>query len=174
MDFSSSSSQRLSRMARRYLRAVRHELCLPGKARKEALAALKAQLSHLDCSYPELISRMGSPLQAADLYNRSQDGVFYTKSLWRIPCLILGILGSLFFLLKAFGNELVYFLVSHQGYSLGQAYSIGVIGGADGPTSIFVSTLPDPSATYWYLIYLLSAVFGFLGYYYFRHKKETA
>ena len=138
---SQSGSDRLSPIAKRYLRAVKRELCLSGSARAQALKDLEQQLRGMDYSYEDFIARCGSPLQTAEIMNRSIPGYVYSKSLLRIPCLIAGLLGTAVLLYHGFMHIALRFMMENPQifFDDSSAASLGIIGGADGPTAIFVS-----------------------------------
>lgn len=79
----------------------------------------------------------------------------------RFGFLLLAVLSSI----KLLGNLAAWLVVQRFGgisFSVSQASSIGVIGGADGPTAIFVTSAPVPG---WQLvltvILLIAGISGF-------------
>lgn len=105
----------------------------------------------------EIFAELGSPRKVAAELNAQMKDYTYVKSPWRWLCfaVIIGCLSSLIF---GSGVGLQRLLLSTSASS-----SLGIIGGADGPTAIFVTASPD---YVWYrigitLIILAIAVFGF-------------
>ena len=162
-----SEPKGLTGAGKKYLRQFRRALCLPGSKRRTAIRELKEKLGSQE-DYRQLVSALGTPENAALALNRSQEGVVYRKSPGRIPCLILGILG----LVGLIWTPLVGWIqgmVLRSSLTLEQA-SVGIIGGTDGPTAIYVTGM-SPSLLQ-SLPYLFIAVIGFLGWYRLRCWKE--
>lgn len=105
----------------------------------------------------EIYEELGSPKKAAAELNEQMKDYTYAKSPWRWACvaIIIGCVLSLVF------GGIIGLLVHLLNASISS--SVGIIGGADGPTSIFVATSPD---YIWYqagitLIILVMAILGF-------------
>ena len=95
-----------------------------------------------------------------------ENGSQNKRNPWQFVFLAIGVYGAL----KLLGGLLpnLYFLLlrAQTTFSASEAYSIGVIGGADGPTAIFVT------APVWvsYIIPVLCLVFGIWGFLKFQKK----
>ncbi len=105
----------------------------------------------------EIFAELGSPKKAAADLNEQMKDYTYVKSPWRWLCLAI-VVASVLSL--AFGGTiglLVHLLNT-------SASSIGIIGGADGPTAIFVTTSQD---YIWYKsgITMILMIMGVLGFY---------
>ena len=105
----------------------------------------------------EIFAELGSPKKAAADLNEQMKDYTYVKSPWRWLCLAV-VVASVLSL--AFGGTiglLVHLLNT-------SASSIGIIGGADGPTAIFVTTSQD---YIWYKsgITMILMIMGILGFY---------
>ena len=105
----------------------------------------------------EIFAELGSPKKVAADLNEQMKDYTYVKSPWRWVCLaiIIGCMMSF-----AFGGT-IGMLVHLLNASVSS--SIGIIGGADGPTAIFVTTSND---YIWYragitAIILIMAILGF-------------
>lgn len=105
----------------------------------------------------EIFAELGSPKKVAADLNEQMKDYTYVKSPWRWVCLaiIIGCMMSF-----AFGGT-IGMLVHLLNASVSS--SIGIIGGADGPTAIFVTTSND---YIWYragitAIILVMAILGF-------------
>ena len=82
------------------------------------------------------------------------------KSPWRFAFLAAAFLGALELLGSAAAWILCY-IATATGFSIGEAASIGIIGGADGPTAIFV-TGPGWTSLLMPLILLIVGIAGYL------------
>ena len=105
----------------------------------------------------EIFAELGSPKKAAADLNEQMKDYTYVKSPWRWLCLAVVVTSVLSL---AFGGTiglLVHLLNT-------SASSIGIIGGADGPTAIFVTTSQD---YIWYKsgITMILMIMGILGFY---------
>lgn len=108
----------------------------------------------------EIYAEFESAKKAADELNKHMKDHSYRKSPWRYLFaamaaygaaeLIGGLVTKLFTLFAA-----MYFMISNE------AASIGIIGGADGPTAIFVTT---PGWMHYInpILFLIIGVYGFL------------
>ena len=141
---------------RRYLRAVRRRLPLPAAYRKRVMEDLESSIAsrrESGQSDDEILTVLGAPAQAAaDLCEGLQDKVL-RKSPWRFLCLAAAIAAALV-LLSGNLAELLLWPVNHN---------VGVIGGADGPTAIFISSTQSSMQTQ-RLIAVLVLIAGSVGY----------
>ena len=119
----------------RYLRAVKRRLPLPGDYKARVLRDLQSSIDarrEAGQTDAEILAALGAPAQTAkELCEGLQEHVYH-KSPWRFVFLALAIL-SAFALLSGGFSQLLLALTNS---------SIGVIGSADGPTAIFISTTP--------------------------------
>ena len=146
---------------RKFIQAVRRKLNMPKDVKERVMNDLISSIQgrrEAGQTDEEIYAELGTAARAAADLNEQMKEYTYTKSPWRWACLALVIFccGSL--LITG-----ILLLLSVQS----QTSSIGIIGGADGPTAIFVTTSPD------YFIYeigctLLLLVMGVLGYHRLR------
>lgn len=101
-----------------------------------------------------------------DQENREKNG---RKNLWRIAFLAIGSVG-LWKLLKMLAVRVLYLFWKDPYLTMGNAASIGIIGGADGPTAIFITT-PDWASRILPIILLAIGISGFL---YLKKRKKTS
>ena len=117
----------------RYLRAVERRLPLPKNYKTRVLRDLQSSIDarrEAGQSDAEIIASLGSPAETAkELCEGLQEHV-YRKSPWRFVFLALA-LGAALALFSGGFSQLLLALTNS---------SIGVIGSADGPTAIFIST----------------------------------
>lgn len=152
----------------KYLRAVRRRLNMPKALRDRVMADfLSSMEARLEDGQQEadMLSEFGPPKQAAAELNAQMKEYTYRKSPWRWGCLGLAVISGLCLAYKGLPSLLlVLFNKVHNA-------SIGIIGGADGPTAIFVTTKPAagfPSA----VIYGLLLIMGILGFIALRKLKR--
>ena len=136
---------------KKYLRAVSRRLNLPREIKRRVMTDFESDLeSRLEAgmAWEAVLVEMGSPRKAAAELNAQMKEYAYRKSPWRFlfgaAALLSGGWMILYVILQRFGMLLS---TLQWNFSPGEAASIGIIGGADGPTSIFVtgvtSTGPD-------------------------------
>lgn len=73
------------------------------------------------------------------------------KKIWRLLCLVLIVWGTVKIFPGIFANIMFLWFNLKANFSPNDAYSVGIIGGADGPTAIFfdctcMGALSDPGA----------------------------
>ena len=105
----------------------------------------------------EIFAELGDPKKVASDLNEQMKEYTYVKSPWRWACFTLSI-GALLSILFGGTLRLLVYLFNASASS-----SIGIIGGADGPTAIFVTTSPD---YLWYKlgISMILLILGILGF----------
>ena len=114
----------------------------------------------------EIYADLGTPKQAAATLNEQMKEYAYRKSPWRFLFAALAIYGGW----ELFGGLAAALLYLAMSDPLSQAGSVGIIGGADGPTAIFVTTrVPE---WYHFGIPLMLLLVGILGYYRLRKCKQ--
>ena len=84
------------------------------------------------------------------------------KNPWRLACLGLSIVSGLLFLYSTLSR-----LLPLMSVKLNEAASIGIIGGADGPTAVFV-TAPNGIGYQPTTMYALLTVMGLIGFFALR------
>ena len=146
----------------KYLRSVRRRLNMP-KALKDRV--MEDFISSIDARMEDgqeeatVLAELGTPKEAARELNRQMEEYTFRKSPWRWVCLGFSVLSALCLAYQGLtGLLLMLFTKTYN-----TAASIGVIGGADGPTSIFIATSNkvSPTAGVYALVLILSIV-GFI------------
>ena len=161
--------------AKSYMKAVKKHLCLPPSLAKESLKPLFQLLKGSQASYDDLVEDLGTPKARAEELNRSVPGYLYRKSDWRKPCMVLGIISLLRSIYLASVLGLFHFAMANPHITFGfnaPAASVGMIGGADGPTAIYVTSMPQYTTALSLLFWLSMAILGFWGYYHLRHVRS--
>ena len=113
----------------RYLRAVRRRLALPKEMKDRVMDDLRGSINErreAGQTDEEILAALGSAKQAAAELTAQLPGYAFRRSPLRFVCLGAAALALLIGLLKTVTNL--------RGFA-----SVGVIGGADGPTEIFIT-----------------------------------
>ena len=144
-----------------YLNAIARRLNRPRDIKERVINDLASSIEgrrEAGKTDEEIFAELGSPKKVAAELNEQLKDYTFVKSPWRWVCFALILLCIASLLLKGFIGILAYAL------TLSVNASVGVIGGADGPTAIFVTSSPD-AWLYQMGITLLLLVMGILGFY---------
>ena len=160
-----------------YIRSVRRRLKLPKDEKNRVISDFISSIEarrESGMSDEAILAELGSPRKAAKELNDQMKEFTFRKSPWRFACLALAVLSGGWLALYRytiwFGGQLVG-VISYPAWGS----SVGVIGGADGPTAVFVTS---QSGVDWdVLLMLLLLAVGILGYLCVRRcppkKKRT-
>lgn len=150
-----------SEFLKKYVAAVERKLNMPKDVRNRVMTDF---ISSIECrreagqTVDAIIAELGSPDSVAAELNEQMKDYTYVKSPWRWVCLVL-IVGCVLSLL--YGGAIG--LIEHM-MNVAINSSLGIIGGADGPTAVFVTTSPD-YVLYQIGISLLILFMAILGFY---------
>lgn len=153
---------------KKYLRSVNRHLNMPKALRSRVIADLESTINcRLEAgqSQEEILQELGTPRQAAAELNRQMEEYTYKKSPWRWGCLVLMIISILSFLFQGSLGLVTALFNFHANHS------IGIIGGADGPTAIFISA-PDGYFTQQMVMAGILFIMSVLGYWALSHIKR--
>jgi len=145
----------------KYLRSVRRRLDMPKEVKKRVMADFADSVeARLENGQDEaaILAELGTPKQAAKELNEQMKDYTYQKSPWRWVCLALAVVSGLCLAYRGLPGLLLML------FNKANNASIGIIGGADGPTAVFVTTsttdMAFPSAG----IYVLLLSMGLIGF----------
>ncbi len=143
---------------KKYMNSIERRLNLPLELRARVMADLGSTVTarrEAGQSDEEIMAQMGTPKEVAEELNRQMGEYTYRKSPWRWAALAGAVLGGLMLL----GNSLGVFVSWYLARSLDA--SVGIIGGADGPTAIFVTS--QPTGVFWifWAAVLAAGIWGF-------------
>lgn len=155
---------------KKYVNAVERRLNLPKDVKARVMSDFSSSITarrEAGMSDEAIYAELGTPQKAAADLNEQMKEFAYRKSPWRILFAAAAIYGA-WQLIPGIWINLVYLWYRIQaktqvmgiGMSTMESASIGIIGGADGPTAIFLTT--PPWMTYVKVIALL--VIGIWGY----------
>ena len=132
-----------------YTHGVERRLNLPGNVKARVMADFISAIAarrESGMTDEEIYRELGTPKQASAVLNEQMNEYTYRKSPWRFAFLAAAIYGAVE-LLGGIWGYLIYlwYRILAKGQVLGigmskvESASIGIIGGADGPTAILVS-----------------------------------
>ena len=148
---------------KKYLASIARRLNMPKDVKERVMNDFQSSIrGRLEAGQTEqeVFAELGAPKKAAAELNEQMKDYTYIKSPWRWVCLAI-IIGCILSL--TFGGTLGVLL---HVFNAALTDSVGIIGGADGPTAIFITTSPDYQEYIWYLagitvLVLLMSVLGF-------------
>ena len=155
---------------KQYVNAVARRLNLPGDIKARVMSDFSSSIQarrESGMTDEEIYTELGTPKKAAADLNEQMREYAYRKSPWRFlfaACAIYGVaelLGSLI-------AWIAYLAIADPVLSVTEAASMGIIGGADGPTAIFVTT-PEWTG---YVLPLLALAIGIAGYLRLRKCRQ--
>lgn len=142
-----------------YMTAIERRLNLPREVRARVMTDLQSSVAarrEAGQTDEEIYAELGTPEAVAAELNEQMKEYAYAKSSWRWAALAAaGISAAMLVFHGAQG-----LLVSLLNLSVREQNSLGVIGGADGPTAIFVTTTWTPADMIPWLILLIMGLIG--------------
>ena len=140
----------------KYLRAVRRRLNMPKDLKDRVMtdftSSIEARMEDGQ-SKETILAELGNPSQAAKELNTQM------KSPWRWGALALAVFSGLCLAYHGYANLLLMLF-----NKVNNAASVGIIGGADGPTAVFVTTKELYSGLPAEAIYAMLLIMGVLGF----------
>lgn len=148
----------------RYLKKINRKLRFPKEIRAKVMSDLATEIcsrAEIGETYEDILASMGSPADVAAGLNEEMSDLTYRKSKWRWAFLVVGLCSLLW----------LFFSGLLSLFSVPQAEDVGIIGGADGPTAIFITTSPH---TDFLGVILAAAVLALsiFGFYKLGHLKK--
>ena len=142
-----------------YMTAIERRLNLPREVKARVMTDLQSSVAarrEAGQTDEEIYAELGTPEAVAAELNEQMKEYAYAKSSWRWAALAAaGISAAMLLFHGAQGM-----LVSLLNLSAGEQNSLGIIGGADGPTAIFVTTTWTPADMIPWLILLIMGLIG--------------
>lgn len=156
---------------KRYMTAIERRLSLPREVKTRVMSDLQSSVAarrEAGQTDEEIYTDLGAPETVAAELNEQMKEYAYTKSKWRWAALAGAVIAGGMLLFEGITGLLVWLL----NISVNESNSLGIIGGADGPTAIFVTTAPGG---YDWLLWLLVLVMCGIGWWKLNHcrQKET-
>lgn len=148
---------------KRYVNAVERRLNLPKDVKARVMSDFGSSITarrEAGQTDEQIYEEMGEPKQAAAELNEQMKEFAYRKSPWRFVFLGAVVVSGVWFVYYGLLRILTYLLFSIE---VSDAASIGIIGGADGPTAIFITSSPRIDWDHvFFVILLIVGVFGYL------------
>lgn len=157
---------------KRYTTAIERRLNLPGELKARVMSDLISSIEarrEAGASDDAIYTELGTPKKVAAELNEQMKDFTYRKSPWRYlfaACAAYGaaeLLSSLMAWLIS-----LYLRWNLLATNMGEASSIGIIGGSDGPTAVFITT---PGWMH-YINPCLFLIIGIWGFLYFSRRKR--
>ena len=126
---------------KRYMTAIERRLSLPREIRARVMTDLQSSVTarrEAGQTDEQIFAEMGRPEAVAAELNEQMKEYAYIKSKWRWAALLGAVLAGGVLSLKGVMGLLAWLLNA----SVNESAGVGIIGGADGPTAIFVTTAP--------------------------------
>ena len=147
----------------KYLAAIARRLNMPKDVKDRVMNDFQSSIQgRWEAGQTEdaIFAELGPAKKVAAELNEQMKEYTYIKSPWRWVCLAV-IIGCILSLI--FGGTLGLLM---RLFNASLADSVGIIGGADGPTAIFITTSPDYREYVWYqagitVLILIMSVLGF-------------
>ena len=154
-----------------YIKSVRRRLNLPkdvkDRVMSDFISSIRAR-QEAGQSDEQILADLGNARKAADDLNDQMKEFAYRKSPWRFAFLALAVYGGWKLLNGLWVQLLMWIFMLPAWISSRESASVGIIGGADGPTSIFIT------APLWgsYLIAAVLMILGIWGFLRLRKCKK--
>ena len=124
---------------KRYCQAIERRLNLPREVKVRVMTDLQSSISarrEAGQTDEEIFSELGTPEAVAAELNEQMREYAYTKSKWRWAALAAAAFAGLMLVFQGITG----LLTAALNLSLAEQNSLGIIGGADGPTVLFVTS----------------------------------
>lgn len=154
---------------KQYMTAIERRLNLPRDLRVRLMTDLQSSVAarrEAGQTDEEIFADLGAPEAVAAELSEQMKEYAYTKSKWRWAALAGAVAAGVMLLFEGVTGLLVWLL----NFSVNESASIGIIGGADGPTAIFVTAAPRG---YDWLLWLLVLVMCAIGWWKLNHIKKS-
>lgn len=146
---------------RKYIRSIERRLNLPKDVKERVMSDFLSSINarrEAGQSEEQIYAELGDAQKVAAELNDQMKEFAYRKSPWRYLFAVVAAYGAAR-LLKSIIGQILYWLLQIEIQR--ETASIGVIGGADGPTAIFVAS--SAGAGYiWAVVLLVIGIWGFL------------
>ena len=154
---------------KKYMTAIERRLNLPREVRARVMTDLQSSVAarrEAGQTDGEIFADLGTPASVAAELNEQMKEYAYARSKWRWAALAGAVIAAVMLVFEGITGLLVWLLNA----SVNESNSLGIIGGADGPTAIFVTTAPGG---YDWLLWVLVLAMCLLGWWKLNRIKKT-
>lgn len=147
---------------KRYMTAIERRLNLPKDVKLRVMSDLQSSVAarrEAGQDDEAIYAELGDPETVAAELNEQMREYAYTKSKWRWAALAGAAVAAVMLLFESVTELLVWLLNA----SISGSDSIGIIGGADGPTAIFVTEVTSTDGIPGWIIWLMVLTMCVLG-----------
>lgn len=144
---------------KRYMTAIERRLNLPREVKVRVMTDLQSSIAarrEAGQSDEEIYAELGTPREVAAELNEQMKEYAYTQSKWRWAALAAAVIAGVMLIFEGLIGLLVWLL----NLSVNEAGSLGIIGGADGPTVLFVTSNWTPADMVPWLVLLAMGLIG--------------
>ena len=148
---------------KRYLLKIRRRLALPKKLKDRVMADFTSSVQarkEAGKTDADIYAEFGTPKEVAAVLNEQMKEYTYRKSPWRFLFAAFGVYGALHFLSGLLSRILFWIWKLEAMVRPDPSVSVGIIGGADGPTAVFV-TVPRWTS---YILPTVALIVGITGF----------
>lgn len=151
----------MEKQIKKYLSAVKRRLNLPKEFRNRLLSDLQTTITarlEQGESWEAISASLGSPAQVAEGYMEQMKEFAYRKSPWRFAFLAAAALCCVRFVQEWTLGIAAKILTVYMMAQRSEASGVGIIGGADGPTAVFITDRPAVDTWVVVLIFAVSVL----------------
>lgn len=156
---------------KKYIKRVARRLELPKNVKDRVMSDFVSSIEarrEAGQTDEEIMAELGAPRKAAEDLNQQMKEYTYRKSPWRFAFLALAVAAGLKIMSDILPAVVGYWVLRMYAYTKPEAASVGIIGGADGPTAIFI-TAPEWTGP---VLALALMVVGIAGYILLKRQKQ--
>ena len=158
---------------KRYMTAIERRLNLPRDVRARVMTDLQSSVAarrEAGQTDGEIYAELGTPKAVAAELNEQMKEYAYKKSKWRWAALAAAAVAAVMLIFEGIIGLLVWLL----NLTVNEGSSLGIIGGADGPTAIFVTGVTTTgSGDFTWMVWLLVLLMGILGWWKLSRIQKT-
>ena len=128
---------------KKYVNSIERHLNLPAEVKARVMSDFSSSIQarrESGMSDEEIYAELGDAKKAADDLNEQMKEFAYRKSPWRFLFAVMAVYGAGKLLSGLWVNILYLVFRAQAMLTPGESASVGIIGGADGPTAIFLTS----------------------------------
>lgn len=149
----------MEKQIKKYLSAIKYRLNLPKEIRNRLVSDLQTTIGarmEQGEDWEAVRLSLGSPKEVAKAYMEQMKDFAYRKSPWRFAFLGVAALCCVRFLREWALVFAAKAITSYMTFLRSESGSVGIIGGADGPTAVFITSRPAVDTWVVVLIFAVS------------------